>query len=123
MYSIKNTPQGLKNDSGIHKCCSNPVEMPRWFMLGLLEYILTMIVKKNSDFWFFAFSIGPTEGSENLHTPCKGGVTIDQFQFFCLLWHGLDLLHILRSRKKKWKFSIYHPPLIKEKESESSPAV
>ena len=25
MYAFKNTPHGLKNDSGVHKCCANPV--------------------------------------------------------------------------------------------------
>ena len=42
-----------------------------------------------------------------------GSIQVFFFFFFCLLWHGLDLFHILRSRKnKKWKFSIYHPPLL-----------
>ena len=64
-----------------------------------------------------AFSIGPTGGSENLQTICTGWVTMDRFYFiylfffFGLLWHGLDLLHILRSIKnKKWQFPIYSPP-------------
>ena len=59
--------------------------------------------KKNSDFWFFAFSTGPTctGGSENLKTPMyRGGYYNRSISIFCLLWHDLDLLHILRSRKK-----------------------
>ena len=99
-YVYKNTPEGLRNDRGVHKCCSNPVK-PRWFILGLLEYILT-IVKKEFRFLTFCLFHRPYRRIWKPLDPMYRRVTIDQFHFFFLLrhGHGLDLLHISRSRKK-----------------------
>ena len=60
-----------------------------------------------------AFSIGPAGGSENLQTPCTRGyhrsISFFFFFFFFLsLWHGLALLHFLRSRKIFKKVKIFN---------------
>ena len=100
MYA-KNTPQGLKMTMA---STSAAQILFKWQgdILWLLEYTLN-IVKKEFRFLIFCIFHRPYRRIWNLQTPCTGGggVTIDQFQLFCLLWHGLDLLHILRSSKKK----------------------
>ena len=65
-------------------------KMPRWFILGLLEYILT-IVKEVFRFLIFAFSIGPTGGFENLQTHVQGDYhrSISFFFFFFFVFSDM----------------------------------